>query len=67
MKPTYIGYSTQPYVVIMWRFEKYGTKPTYCYSETELQKELARYRTPGDLYYQVPHNVHYLNKMTIPA
>lgn len=66
MKPTYIGFNTQPYAVIVWHFEKSRSK-TICYSEAELQSALARYNTPGDLYYQVPHNVHYFNKVAIPA
>lgn len=67
MKPTYIGFNTQPYATIWWQFEKYGKKPTYCFSEEDLQSELERYRTPGDFYYKVPHVIEYHLKQPITA
>lgn len=66
MKPTFLGFTTQPYAIVVWNFKQNQSK-TICYSEADLQDALARYHTPGDLYFQVPHNVHYYHKQTIPA
>ncbi|NLY80770.1 MAG: hypothetical protein GX072_13040 [Lysinibacillus sp.] len=68
MKPEFIGYTTTNiYAIIWWYFDRNNPKPTYCFCEKDVQSNLERYRTPGDLYYHVPHYVEYLQKQTIPA